>query len=118
MIFQALDIKAKVYDAGYLKLPLHLGSLVLFDVLDVVKVQQIVDGENFIGQITEAGTDGSSQTVWFTGYSTGKLVDDETIRPFGTKLFIADGKKTYTTVMGASKTVLIVRECVRSDILR
>jgi hypothetical protein len=47
---------------------------------------------------------------WITGFSTRNFADDQRVQIDG--LFLVDGTKTYTTVLGASKTVRVFRPFV------
>lgn len=65
-----------------------------------IKIDQIVDESNFIGD---------NGSVWVEGVNTAGLSDDDALKTEG-KMFLCVGNKQYTTVLGGSKTVMkIVR---------
>ncbi len=73
---------------------LHKGDMLLGG--DEIKVDQIIDESNFIG---------FGQSVWVEGVNTSNLRDDAVLNTKG-MLFLCDGNKRYTTVLGGSRTVM------------
>ncbi len=71
----------------------------MFFASDTIKVDQVVDESNFIGFY--------EKHIWFEGVNTTNLSDDVRLDTNGA-LFFCDGNKQYTTVLGASKTVMKV----------
>lgn len=70
----------------------------LFLAPDVIEIDQVVDESNFIG---------GDREVWVEGVNTSNLSDDALLRTKGA-VFLCDGNKQYTTVLGSSKTVMNV----------
>ncbi len=65
---------------------------------NVIEIDQVVDGSNFIG---------GDRSVWVEGVNTSNLSDEALLDTKGA-IFLCDGNKQYTTVLGSSKTVMKV----------
>ena len=85
-------------------LVLRLGTIVADDV--ELKVIQVIDANNFIG-LQDVGGTRDDIDVWVTGFATSKMVDGTTVRlGDGTGLVYIRGTKSYTTAIGAKKTII------------
>lgn len=69
------------------------------------RVTRSINGRYEKGSVyTVVKPDDHTETIWVSGYPTGGLADGQSVKLEG--VFRVSGTKTYTTVMGASRTVL------------
>jgi hypothetical protein len=66
-----------------------------------VTVVSVVDNGNVIVRMAD------DELAWLEGYPTNSLVDEKQFRPEG--LFICSGTKSYKSVIGAKKTVYLLK---------
>lgn len=77
------------------------GSLVVFT--SEIKIDQIVSDKEFIAKYWSE-SESTTKPIWISGIDTTVLTDDSTVNI--DNVFKIDGNKSYTTVLGGSKTVL------------
>jgi hypothetical protein len=65
----------------------------------LIHLDQILDDDNMLATMGD-------QDIWIAGMSTAGLVDDQDIRISG--IFYVSGTRTYDTVLGAQRTVLLM----------
>ena len=67
-----------------------------------LKVLQIIDGHTALVRIFPSG-----RMLWVEGFATRGLTDDAVIRPTG--LFCVSGTRQYESVLGSTRTVLVIK---------
>jgi len=72
------------------------------------KILQILDGENLLFE--HAG-----KTFWICGKKTANVGDGETVEMTGS--FVVEASRTYTTVVGGSKTVQVLKVFSEAEVL-
>ena len=56
--------------------------------------------------LAKVAISGQQHIVWLEGISTRNLADDEAVAVNDDEIFVVTGNRTYTTVVGGSKTVM------------
>ena len=91
--------------------PLRVGQKALLDATNKLKVVQVIDGNNFIGELSMRWLSGQTwlpkkETVWVRGVNTAGHVDDSYVT--FEKPMLVSGTTTYPNPAGSTKTVFVI----------